>query len=135
MDYADHAETIPASQIIPLHEVRDAAKLARLVESMDSAGWQGRPLLVVADGNGAYVAMTGSHRHAAAVAAGLESVPCVVVPAGGDLYVNWRNDVVMANGSEDGNRLTDDDERLAACRTLGLDVAAALIATEIEAAQ
>ncbi len=135
MDYAEHTEDVALSNITPLHEVRDAAKFAGIAQSMAVNGWQGRPLLVVSDGNGAYVAMTGSHRYAAARDAGLKTAPCVVIPAGERVFVNWRGDVVeWCEEYIDGIRLCDDDERLAALRAAGLDVAASLVADEIEAA-
>ena len=134
MDYAEHTEDIPLSNITPVHEVRDAEKYTCLVRSMAANGWQGRPLLVVADGNGAYVAMTGSHRYVAAIDAGIGTVPCVVIPAGERVFVNWRGDVVEAcEEYVDGIRLIDDDDRLAVLRDAGLDVAAALMAEEVEA--
>lgn len=48
------------------HEVRDQAKLAELICSMERHGWQGAPL--VADGD---QLLTGSHRYPAALAAGI----------------------------------------------------------------
>ena len=53
------------NKIIALHEVKDQALLAELVESMNNEGWTGRPVLVIPCGDMAY-AMTGSHRLAAA---------------------------------------------------------------------
>lgn len=61
--------------LIPPHEVRDAEKLTILTESMRRDGWMGEPLLVTEAGS----AWTGSHRIAAAIAAGLEMVPVHVV--------------------------------------------------------
>jgi ParB-like nuclease domain len=64
--------------IFPAHEVREAGKMAALTASMEQDGWQGRPLLVIEYMDG-YQAITGSHRIAAAEAAGIEEVPCVLV--------------------------------------------------------
>lgn len=49
-----------------LHEVRDEAKLAELVASIERDGWQGAPL--VADGE---QLLTGTHRYAACKALGM----------------------------------------------------------------
>lgn len=136
MDYTEHTEDVAVSRIIPLHEVRDAAKMEALTASMEANGWQGRPLLVVADGCGNYFGLTGSHRYAAASEAGLEMAPCVVLPADGPVFVNFRNDVVEQHPTiEDGVRLVDDEERLAAFRRHGMDIAAAMMADEIAAAE
>lgn len=136
MDYTEHTEDVAVSRIIPLHEVRDAAKLKALTASLEANGWQGRPLLVVDDGCGNYFALTGSHRYAAAEAVGLETVPCVVLSPEGPVFVNYRNDVVEQHPAiEDGVRLVDDEERLAAFRRYGMDVAASLVADEIAAAE
>lgn len=87
-------ESIDPRLITPLHAVESSPKLDSLVDSMRRDGWVGRPLLLV---NGD--AWTGSHRIAAAVAAGLEDVPCVCVEIPyADLY--------------DFGPVTDDDDRL-----------------------
>lgn len=118
-------------RIVPPHEVRDVAKLAALEADMRVRGWCGRPLAAVYDGN-AYHALTGSHRYAAAVAAG------VAVPV---LYLDCREHVHDADEDEDCAvcRLlsADDDESRAAIAGEGeidADIAA-LIAAEIAAAQ
>ncbi|RKH93582.1 ParB/RepB/Spo0J family partition protein [Corallococcus sp. AB038B] len=76
--------------IIPPHEVRDDGKLAALRESMEENGWQGRPLLGVPHPSavGAFLALTGSHRTAAAQEAGLEEVPLYVAQLGGGIHVH-----------------------------------------------
>ncbi len=71
-------QNLPLSEINPPHEVRDCAKFDALVSSMESDGWLGRPLLVIRK-NGEWLAITGSHRYAAACEAGMEEVPCVVI--------------------------------------------------------
>lgn len=73
------AETMQLAKIIPLHEVRDLDKLARLTESMEGEGWTGAPLVVVPWCDG-YRALTGSHRYAAACAADLYEIPVECVP-------------------------------------------------------
>lgn len=67
-----------AHRIQPWHEVQDEAKLVALVESMTSAGWLGAAVVVVERADGDPVAVTGSHRIAAARLAGIE-VPIVSV--------------------------------------------------------
>ena len=74
-----------ASLVRPPHPVTRPALAARLEASMRARGWVGRPVLVEqlarAGRDGArYQGWTGSHRIAAARAAGIE-VPIVVVPA------------------------------------------------------
>jgi len=58
-------------EVTPLHEVRDREKYKLLVAAMTEHGWQGHPVLAYDDGNG-YHAITGSHRIAAARAAGIQ---------------------------------------------------------------
>ena len=67
--------SIDPQEIEPLHGVRDQMLLDNLAAGMKQNGWQGRPLLVI-DRESGYLAWTGSHRIAAARAAGLASVPC-----------------------------------------------------------
>lgn len=130
MDFAQHTEDIDVTRITPPHEVRDTAKLAALTASMAADGWQGRPLLVLDLGDDTYVALTGSHRNAAARAAGLETVPCVVVPVGerltADVNVYWGGYDVRL----DGERLYENEGVAEALRLLGEDVAAALMEME-----
>ena len=56
----------------PPHEVRDFAKLKKIKESMDSDGWQGRPVLVYEAGDNLAQSITGSHRIAAAKELGID---------------------------------------------------------------
>jgi ParB-like chromosome segregation protein Spo0J len=72
-----HTEMMDPRAIEPLHEIRDAATLAALTADMQAHGWMGRPLLVLRDG--VDMALTGTHRLGAAIAAGLDAVPCVVI--------------------------------------------------------
>ncbi|WAM23791.1 ParB N-terminal domain-containing protein [Myxococcus sp. NMCA1] len=124
-------EDISPNCIAPPHEVRDEAKLAAIRESMRASGWQGRPLLVLDLQDGQYVALTGSHRTAAARGT-LDTVPCVVVALSerltADNNLHWGGyDVCL-----DGVRLHEDEARLAAMQELGLDEAADLLAAEVE---
>ena len=128
MDWTEHEVDVDTERIAPLHEVRDGEKLARLVANMERIGWQGRPLLVVDNGGGDYVALTGSHRHAAALEAGLGMVPVVVVSQCDRLTLEpvlGGVDVCL-----DGVRLYEDGERVAALRAVGNEVALALMAEE-----
>ena len=77
------SNAIATDRIIPLHGVRDAAKLDGLVDSMRVDGWQGRALLGELDSDGYTVHLwTGSHRLAAAVKAGLDEIPVLLIDSG-----------------------------------------------------
>lgn len=69
---------INPQSITPLHGVKDTDKLAALGESM-TEGWQGRPLLAIDLGNNDIQAITGSHRIAAAIDAGLDRIPVYII--------------------------------------------------------
>lgn len=130
MTYDDHAEEVSPKSIRPLHEVRDESKLAALVDAMETSGWVGRPLLVVDEGGGDYVALTGSHRLAAAQAVRMSSVPVVVVPQCERLTVE-----PVLGGADvclDGVRLSEDDDRLAAMEALDHAVAVSLMREEMD---
>lgn len=58
-------------QIKPLHDVRNQEKHAELVARLKKDGWVGRPILVE-ESNGRYYAWSGTHRLAAATAAGID---------------------------------------------------------------
>jgi hypothetical protein len=75
MDIADKVTYM----VHPLHEVRCMQKLDMLTEHMMTHGWVGRPVAVLHLGH--LQALTGSHRLAAAEAAGLEMVPTVIEDA------------------------------------------------------
>ena len=111
--------------IIPLHEVRDAAKRDALMASMTKVGWQGRPILAVRQADGALMAITGSHRIDAARRVGV--TPDVLII----------DDVTMSDGTELSVALDacrDDDDRLRVLREADADEdAVALMAAEIEA--
>lgn len=130
MTYDDHAEEISPKSIRPLHEVRDEAKFAALVDAMETSGWVCRPLLVVDEGGGDYVALTGSHRLAAAQTVRMSTIPVVVVQQCERLTVEpvlGGVDVCL-----DGVRLSEDEERLAALEALGNDVAVSLMREEMD---
>lgn len=118
-------------EIVPLHEARDAEKLAAMTDDMALRGWTGRAILAIDTGDG-FAALTGSHRIAAAKAAGLEEIPVYaidisehVVGDDGDCEVCGADCWVaaLAEGS-------DDDDRRAALERSGDAVAVALMAEE-----
>lgn len=78
--FIDNSEYENPKYIQPPHEVRDIKKLQKLTESMQKNGWQGRPILAYDVGRGAE-ALTGSHRIAAAKAAGIKEIPVMYVDA------------------------------------------------------
>lgn len=65
-------------RIEPPHVVKNERKYSELAAAMQESGWNGRPVLVYMSG-GAYQAITGSHRIAAAREAGLERVPVLLI--------------------------------------------------------
>lgn len=69
--------------IKPIHGIQDSRKYRDLVISMDQEGWRGRPILVVdvSKRKPTFQALTGSHRLAAALSVGLETIPVLVVPS------------------------------------------------------
>ena len=73
-------DDIAPNEIEPLHSPNVPALYRDLVRSMKKNGWKGRPLLVIECANGSFVAWTGSHRIAAAREAGLDSIPCYIIP-------------------------------------------------------
>jgi ParB-like chromosome segregation protein Spo0J len=65
--------------LIPRHDVDRPEDLEAIAASMAEHGWQGAPVVIddrMVDGG--YL-ITGNHRHAAAIKAGLETVPCVTL--------------------------------------------------------
>lgn len=76
--FLDNSEYENPKYITPVHEVRDTKKLQNLTESMQKNGWQGRPILAYDVGRGPE-ALTGSHRIAAARAAGIKKIPVMYV--------------------------------------------------------
>jgi ParB-like chromosome segregation protein Spo0J len=120
--------SIPIHAVFSPHEARDRQHLDALTVSMEADGWQGRPLLVLAGaGEEGGQAWTGSHRLAAARAAGLQEVPAVIV----DLAV------VEAAAAELGwtslEAVPDDEDRLAVLEAAGLQAGADLVRLELKA--
>lgn len=62
---------VPA-RLHPLHPVDDPPKADRLAADMRSRGWVGAPIVAIRDMWGEWYALTGTHRLAAATAAGIE---------------------------------------------------------------
>ena len=70
-----------AGSLIPRHEVDRPGDRDAIAASMAEHGWQGAPVVIddrAFDGEGGYL-ITGHHRHAAAIAAGLSKLPCVTL--------------------------------------------------------
>ena len=79
------AADISPTLIYPPHEVRDEDKYEALVAGMAKGGWSGRPVLAWrATEDDCVRAITGSHRIAAARAAGLETIPVLVIECDDD---------------------------------------------------
>jgi ParB-like chromosome segregation protein Spo0J len=70
---------IDPATLRPPHAVRDAAHSESLAASMRAGGWQGRPILAFGAEGEAPRPLTGSHRIAAARAAGLDTIPVLVL--------------------------------------------------------
>jgi hypothetical protein len=96
----------------PLHHVRDPEKLAALVASMRIDGWTGRPILAYRGPGDDILALTASHRLAAARVAGLDEIPVLVLEDLEDETVEDRygDDVPMMEAL--ANPLMDDEDRL-----------------------
>ncbi len=120
-------EIVQLAKIIPLHGVRDAAKLAALTEDMEENGWQGAPLVTIQYCDG-YQALTGSHRYAAACDADLYEIPVEHIPY----------EVLTPEQWEDLEREHDTEGYLRALEeyteegTTGLDAAIALLQAEVD---
>ena len=70
---------IATERISPWNPVEDQDLFAALRHSMEEHGWRGRPLLVYQQ-MGSWRAVTGSHRYAAAKAAKIAKIPCIILP-------------------------------------------------------
>jgi ParB-like chromosome segregation protein Spo0J len=112
-------ETVSANQVTPPHGVRDEAKLQTIIASMESDGWSGRPVMVFDDAEGQYKALTGSHRIAAAIAAGMP-IPVAII-----------SDEDCAAIIDDWEGANDDYDREQVLRDAGLVDAADLMSAEI----
>ena len=130
----ERQDTADPADIEPLHEVRDAGKLEALVASMERDGWQGRALLVSAR-EGRFFAYTGSHRIAAARAAGLDQVPVVVIEITEERTDDEPDDDETPAPEYDAyGRIelgSDDDDRLEALRAWSLPMSLGLMGQEI----
>lgn len=66
--------------LVPRHGIDRPADRDAIAASMAEHGWQGSPVVIddrMLDSGGYLI--TGNHRHDAALAAGLETVPCVTL--------------------------------------------------------
>ena len=91
-----HTETtrLSPSRVYPPHEPSMADHLDALTESMRRDGWQGRPILAFCGGEGDSIrALTGSHRIAAARAAGLDAIPVLVLSLDTDEDVSLHDEL------------------------------------------
>lgn len=115
-----------------MHEITDEAKVEAIAESIARDGWTGYPLLVVTNGSDGYIALTGTHRIAAAERVGIEpDIEIIEQPTIDELSDEqtrlWEELLVWA---------TDDDDRLRALRDLAAagdvdDYAVEIMAAEI----
>lgn len=78
MSVRSNAKTVDPSGITPVNEITDRSKYDYLVDSFRKDGYRGRPIVAVGD-EGDAVALTGSHRLAAAKEADID-VPVVFIP-------------------------------------------------------
>lgn len=132
-----NATTIKPRSINPLHETRDAAKLAAITADMLANGWRGMPLLVVGGEDDQEVqAWTGSHRWQAAMDAGLEEIPVVRIDtdslAAAAERAGYDADAYVLGLS---GLAGDDRDRLAIVEELGNADAIAIMQAEDEANQ
>ena len=91
---------ISTSSIFPPHSVRDTEKFEALKSAFETSGWEGRPLLVVEYGD-VFQALTGSHRWAAADAAEMEEVPCVLVDTDKLIEAGYDADALRSASDDD----------------------------------
>ena len=105
-------EQLDPYEIRPPNMPTDMDKFDKILNSMEEEGWQGRPLVVIDEGEN-YYGLTGSHRVEAAQQAGLDEVPVIKVPAS-QLDDYELNGIVGGGGSEDyvldGLRFADLDK-------------------------
>jgi hypothetical protein len=125
--YYPSARLVSTTSVYPLHSVYDKYKYTKLVEDMDSHGWIGRPILVEPFGDG-FAAWTGSHRLAAARAAGLSSIPVVII----DVETLLENEGEPPDGKPFSSLATDDESRFDMLVRNGLIDAAQLMGQELQ---
>lgn len=77
-------ELLDPSRIEPVNPITDEDKMNALAWDFHENGYDGRPILVVDNGDGSYQALTGSHRIEAAKEANIE-IPSKVVPYSDDI--------------------------------------------------
>ncbi|MEM7048923.1 MAG: ParB N-terminal domain-containing protein [Acidobacteriota bacterium] len=117
-------DTIDPQRLEALHEVHDECKVEALAESMRAEGWIGRSILVLDE----TMALSGTHRLAAAIEAGIE-VPIYRISAGA-----WDPDTAEEQQwAADLADARDDEERLAILEQIGDAEAIEIMTAEIEA--
>jgi len=77
-------ELLDPRRIEPVNPITDEDKMNALAWDFHENGYDGRPILVVDNGDGSYQALTGSHRIEAAKEANIE-IPSKVVPYSDDI--------------------------------------------------
>ena len=89
------AVEIDPYEISTINDITDRKKFDYLVSEFEKSGWEGRPVVIVENGNDGYKALTGSHRILAAKEANI-MVKAVVVEYSSDI-----DDLVSANSDEE----------------------------------
>jgi ParB-like chromosome segregation protein Spo0J len=88
----------------PPHPIFNESYAHTLAASMRLQGWDGRPLLVCADGNSRFGAWTGTHRLRAAEIVGIEKIPVIYVKKDLLIAAGW-NESKIRRGWEHRNEL------------------------------
>lgn len=125
---------VPPELIRPPHSIRDCMRLQQLYSSMRKS-WRGRPILgyVVRWGRAArIVALTGTHRHGAALLAQLPTIP--VEPIRTERYPpEWR---FAADGVYlDGQKIGSQEALYQAFRAYGMRREAELLRIDLQPAR
>jgi hypothetical protein len=115
---------VALERVEPLHEVRSTPKFLALVRSFKKFKWQGRPLLVESVGLAGWLSWTGSHRIAAALAAGIKQVPVILLNKRAYVRVHGRPKRSYLSET------VEDEERLGRLLECGDERAARLMARE-----
>ena len=89
------AVEIDPYEISTINDITDRKKFDYLVSEFEKSGWEGRPVVIVENGNDGYKALTGSHRILAAKEANI-MVKAVVVEYSSDI-----DDLVSADSDEE----------------------------------
>ena len=122
-DSQSSLENVDPLDIEVLHAVNRQGFFNDLVASMVNEGWQGRPVLAIEADSGELVAWTGSHRIAAAIEAGLDVVPCLILPESaiktqsisahvGHVMDHERFEAIVGSGDEDAIVLMNAEGRM-----------------------